>query len=277
MHKMTERKSGVPRMALALIVLVLGSCAPAGHPEIAVPPSAAGLPRHGYLDSAAMPDSLDLLPPPPAPGSAALARDEAASASALALAGTPRFALAARDADLTSPKATAAFSCAAGFGIGPDSTPRLDALLRRVGADFGGATGKAKTHYARPRPFMVNAKPSCTPQDEAYLRNNGSYPSGHSALGMGWALVLAELVPDRTTQLVSRGRAFGESRRYCNVHWLSDVEEGRFVAAAVFARLQADAAFRADLEAARTEIAGLRADGPGQDCAAEASALAGGQ
>jgi acid phosphatase (class A) len=47
------------------------------------------------------------------------------------------------------------------------------------------------------------------------------------------------------------------------------------VATAVFARLQAEPAFQADLKAAREELAALPAK-PAGDCAAEAAALAGG-
>lgn len=62
----------------------------------------------------------------------------------------------------------------------------------------------------------------------------------------------------------------------CNVHWQSDVIEGRFMGAATLARLQADPTFRADLEAGKAELAAVRAEGlrPTQDCAAEAAALA---
>jgi len=38
------------------------------------------------------------------------------------------------------------------------------------------------------------------------------------------------------------------------VHWQSDVEAGRLMAAAAFARLQADPIFRAQLDLARAEV-----------------------
>ena len=144
--------------------------------------------------------------------------------------------------------------------------------------DMAMTTMAAKRKFSRPRPFMVNGKPSCTPKDEPMLRQDGSYPSGHSAIGYGWGLMLAELVPARASQLVSRGSAFGDSRRICNVHWLFDVEQGRMAAAATFARLHADPGFRADVDAARAELAGIEASGtapaPSRDCAKEAAALA---
>lgn len=230
----------------------------------------------GYIAAENVPDSAVLIPPAPTPKSATAARDKAASKLALAQHGQPRWQVATADADLFSPKATGALSCAAGFEISPTATPVLDKLLRRTIVDFGFATGKAKKLYNRDRPFELNKQPICTPEMAQGLAADGSYPSGHSAIGFGWSMVLAQLVPDRTTQLVARGRAFGESRRYCNVHWQSDVEEGRVIAAAVFARLQSEPAYQADLAAARDELAKVPRQAPSRDCAAEAAALAGG-
>lgn len=231
----------------------------------------------GYLASAAPTDSLALSPAPPAVGSAAEARDIEASKAALALRSGARWNLAIADADLWRPDVTAAFSCAAGVDIGPQSTPNVDKLLRKAVADLGLSTSAIKRKYQRPRPFMVNGEATCTPDMETALRKDGSYPSGHSAIGYGWGLILAELLPDRASSIVARGRAFGDSRRICNAHWLSDTEEGRIAAATVVARLHGDSQFRSDLETARSELAKLEAKPPTRDCAAEAAALALGQ
>lgn len=149
-------------------------------------------------------------------------------------------------------------------------------LLRRTLADLGLATYSAKNAYQRERPFMVNGAPVCTPDVEDKLRKDGSYPSGHTAVGWGWALVLSELAPDRAEAIPAGGRAFGESRNICNVHWYSDVVAGRVVASAAVARLQANEAFLAAKEAARADIERARRGGliPQHDCAAEAAALA---
>ncbi len=108
------------------------------------------------------------------------------------------------------------------------------------------------------------------------MEKNGSYPSGHTATGWGWALILAEISPREADTILARGCAFGESRNVCNVHWHSDVVQGRLIAAGTVARLHANSAFRADLEAARTELAYIRSKGlkPTRDCNAEAAALA---
>lgn len=202
-------------------------------------------------------------------------RDKEGAAAGIALRGSPRWDLATADADLRPGHAAAAFSCTAGFTIGKAETPALYALLGRAMADLGGASAEIKKRYARPRPFMVNGQPSCTPEAEKWLRYDGSYPSGHSAIGYGTGLILAEIMPDHAAQLIARGRAYGDSRRVCNVHWLSDVEEGRIVASATVMRLNADAAFAADLARAREEVAKVRAAPPAApaDCAKEALAL----
>ncbi|MEO6093707.1 MAG: phosphatase PAP2 family protein [Novosphingobium sp.] len=225
----------------------------------------------GYFPGGSLPDSLRWSPPPPARGSIAERRDVDAAQRAVAARNGPRWQLAIRDADL-GPQATDAFSCAAGLDIGPDTTPKLDHLLRKAAANLGRSTAAIKDEYKRPRPFMVNREPTCTPQAEQYLRADGSYPSGHSAIGFGWGLILAELIPDRAAFLVTRGRAFGDSRRICNAHWLSDTEEGRIAAAATVARLHAEPAFRADLEAARAELGGTLPQP--RECAREEAALA---
>jgi acid phosphatase (class A) len=69
------------------------------------------------------------------------------------------------------------------------------------------------------------------------------------------ALILTELVPERSSAILARGRAFGESRVACGVHWLSDVQAGTLNGAAILAALHSSAEFRADLQQARHEIA----------------------
>jgi len=231
----------------------------------------------GYLQRDAVPNSLLLVPPPPAAGSAALAADEEANRKALALRGTPRFELAAEDANLLFPRAAGTFSCSLNAPITEKDTPRLYTLLRRTLGDAGVSTSGAKNRYKRARPFLVNHEPTCTPSEEAEIGKQGSYPSGHSAAGWVWALALAELAPEQADAILARGRAFGQSRVVCNVHWQNDVLEGRTMGAATVARLHADPVFRADLEAARKELAAVRARGlePVRDCKAEADALAG--
>ena len=229
----------------------------------------------GYLDQALLPNSLAILPPPPAGGSAGFELDTEVSRRGIRLRDTLRGVLAEEDANLMFPRAADTFSCALGVPISEKDTPHLYLLLRRTLSDAGFSTYYAKSHYQRQRPFVVNDEPICTPADIEFLLSNGSYPSGHTAIGWAWALILSEIAPDRVDEVLFRGRAYGESRIVCNVHWYSDVVAGRMIGAATVARLHADPGFRADLEKAKSEYAALRARGvkPIRDCQTEADAL----
>jgi len=261
---------------LACFSLITG-CASSGRlsQPTAMPEIRPGVPA-GYLPRNAVPNSLALLPPPPAAGSAALAYDEEMSRKALTLRGTPRWTLANEDANLMFPQAASTFSCALNAPITEKDTPHLYMLLRRTLSDAAVSTYTAKDHYSRTRPFVVNKEPICPTDEEKSYIKGGSYPSGHTAIGWAWALILAEIAPEQIDAILARGRAFGESRVICNVHWQSDVMEGRFMGAGTVARLHADPTFRADLEAAKAELAAVRAKRlkPLRDCAAEAAAMA---
>ena len=247
------------RFAAIVALVLLGACATTAPPP---PTSIAvvgelypglGLAK-GYLPRASLPDSAALLPAPPAPGTAALAADEEAFRAAMA-AAPERLQRAAADADLRWPQAVAGFEAVLGVSLSGEATPHTAMLLRRVAADAGGATSAAKKAHMRTRPFVANKVPSCTPADEKFLRDDGSYPSGHAAIGWVIGLILTDLVPQKQDALLKRGYDFGESRVICRVHWQSDVAAGRLMASAAYARLQSDPVFAAQRERARAELA----------------------
>ena len=261
-----------PALALAA-ALTACSSTPAA---VSAPPAQTPAPAAtGYLQGDAIPDSLALSPAPPAPPTAWAALDEAVAQQALALRDSPRFRQASLDADLGFPAGAEQFSCALGMPINEQQTPALMRLLLRSLISASASTKAAKNHYRRPRPFMLNGQPVCTPGDEPHLRASGSYPSGHTTIGWTWALLLSEIAPERSTALLERGRNYGHSRLVCNVHWYSDIKQGETMAAATVARLHDNAEFRADLAAARREIEATRALAlpPSRNCAAEAEVL----
>ena len=272
------------KLILALLAfsaqLVAGGCA--APTRVVAPTSATQVGEfrqgmlNGYLAPKDLPDSLALLPVPPGASSAAQADDDAAFHELTKLQATARGAIAVHDADLSFPNAAEVFSCALGVPISEQATPNLNMLLQRTLTDAGLATSRAKEKYQRIRPFVVFNVTSCTPAEEAYLRTNGSYPSGHSSIGWVWALALTAIAPERADAILQRGRAYGQSRGICGVHWKSDIEAGRIIGAATFARLQTNPLFAAQLEAARTEVAKERSRGsaPAAACATETAALA---
>lgn len=279
---LSHRPASLDLAALACLAVLPGcQTAPPAPPAPPTSPEVVGEYRagsgylKGYLERAQLPDSLALLPKPPADGSAEAAADLAVYRSTRALRDTARWAQANADDNLKFPKAAEVFSCALDMPISQEATPHLNMLLRRSLLDAGLSTYGAKDSYKRQRPFAALKEGTCAPASEPALRNDGSYPSGHAALGWAWALLLAGIAPDKADAVLQRGHAFGQSRVICGVHWQSDVDNGRVMGAAAVARLQSDATFQAQLALARQEVAAARARGATSplNCAAEKAAL----
>ena len=198
-------------------------------------------------------DSLGLLPPPPEIGSVQFLLDQARYQEGLIERNTPRGAQAAKDADMG--ETAASFSEAFGMPISPDNTPALFALLGKMRGELGDmATRGAKRHYMRVRPYVLNNAPTCYQPDEERIKKSGSYPSGHTSLGWGYALVLAEINPANKEAILKRGYDIGQSRVICGYHWQSDVDAGRVAASAAIANLHANEEFQAMLAKAKEEF-----------------------
>ncbi|MDR2668761.1 MAG: phosphatase PAP2 family protein [Desulfovibrio sp.] len=221
----------------------------------------AVLPAHaaGFIAPGDEPDSLVFLPPPPAPDSAEFLRDQAVYLQTRSLKGTERWSQAAFDADIENNRQDF-FKDALGFSIDKQRTPALYALLSRVRADFGAAARSAKDRYRRVRPFMYFGQEgaTCAPVFEEELKTNGSYPSGHTTLGWGMALILSEVLPARKDDILKRGYEYGMSRVVCGVHWQSDVDAGFLVGSAVAAQLHNSREFQELLRNAQAEVAALQ-------------------
>lgn len=209
----------------------------------------------GYLNK--MPDMLRLLPPPPAEDSDEWELDMELSKAYLQVS-EKRKNQAAADAILRFPQATDAFNMILNDSIDPERTPSLYRILQKTCVDGGRSTGVVKRFYKRPRPYMINRLPTLTPWDEEMLLTDGSYPSGHTAIGWVWAQILADIFPSRSHEIRNRGYQFGVSRNICNVHWHSDVVAGRMCGAEVVAHLYYLVDFLVDLNQAREEIKRLR-------------------
>jgi acid phosphatase (class A) len=273
------------------IILSWGACAaacqggafgatttPAAASTVAPAPAidSAVLGKTGFLRPDERPDALGLIPAPPLPGSSRMAADEEIYRESRRWRGTPRWHLAALDADVQFPRAASVFACSADINVSQQETPHLYSLLQRTVIDAGKSTLPAKQKYQRSRPFAVFGDPMCLPQQAAALHTDDAFPSGHASLGWAWALILAELIPDRADTVLRRGYEFGQSRIVCGLHWQSDVDAGRLVSAAVVARLHANHGFMTSMQAARREVAQARmvsAD-PANACRGERAALA---
>lgn len=244
-----------------LIITALGfahaASAQVVQPIPAPAPTRPALPI-GYLTPETWPDAAKILPLPPTTGSAREAVDQGVFRATRALEGTPRWAMAQADVPTQPDALLKGFSCAVGVDLSAQIAPKLTILLNRTAIDMGRQVSAVKDVFKRKRPYLIEAGKICVPPS-ALLDASPDYPSGHSTWGWSMSLILAELAPDRVTPILNRGRAYGESRVVCGVHSPSAVDAGRTNGASLIATLHGQAAFRADLEAAREELAALKA------------------
>jgi acid phosphatase (class A) len=224
--------------------------------QMAPQPTMSEPPAGGYLAPRPPQSFLRLLPPPPEAGSAEARADARIYRESRRGIGGPSWQKAISQLSVTSPAFVQQLGCAVGAKIGPDTTPATMAILRRAGADLAPAISAAKEHYKRPRPFTTDGGKACDP-DAA--KDGGkalgfSYPSGHAAVGWLWGLILADIRPERSVQLLHFGKETGDLRMACRVHYLSDVTNGRLFATGLYQALADHADYKADVEKAAAEL-----------------------
>ena len=264
--------------ASALIAALVASAEaqqPAPHPQPsrvaqakAPPPAATGgapaasevsrrPPLGGYLGEQRLPDYRLFLPPPPAAGTPLAAADAAIFEETRKLENSPRWQLAANDDRINLKALLADFGCSAGADFSSVDAPALTRVLVRSSADLFPLIGAAKGAFKRPRPFAEHEGPICVMPSEE-LTASPAYPSGHAATGWLYALLLAEIDPSHADAIMQRGRAYGESRVVCGVHYYTDIEGGRITASALVAALHGAPEFETDIASARAEVFSLR-------------------
>jgi acid phosphatase (class A) len=110
--------------------------------------------------------------------------------------------------------------------------------------------GPAKDYWKRPRPsvFDNRVKPCVR------VPVNASYPSGHSAAGNLMAIILADMVPEKSTEIFNRGWDFAVNRIIGGVHYRSDSDAGRIAATVIAADMFRNGEFRLDYEKSKAEI-----------------------
>ncbi len=237
------------RRAFLPAVLLLAACTPVKTAVPALSPDEARSVA-GSLQTA------EILPAAPRAGTPRYEADRQVFLATRKLQDTPRWTLAQQDVDYATPKLMADFSCAMGVSLDAATLPRLAALVDATSSAADASTGPAKKANQRQRPFLIDQGASC--QSSAQLAKSFDYPSGHATRGWAVGLVLAELAPDRASDLLLRSRAFADSRVVCGVHNLSAIEAGAMNGAAVVAVLHASPAFQASLADAKRELDAYR-------------------
>ena len=215
---------------------------PAAEPLMSAAP--AGPPR--FVDPWKF-DFAALLPPPPAPDSAAGRADLAAVLAAQA-ARTPADLAWVETVDRDQ-----VFNLAPELGAWFQAArlPRTEAFFRELTREIRAFERAAKVAHPRERPWTVDARVRpCVP-----LPASGSYPSGTALQAGVWAELLAEAFPAAAEALRARARRAGEARVVAGVHFPSDVASGVALVPPFLAACRQAPEFRGEWAAVRAELA----------------------
>ncbi len=237
---MANRSS--PFLALAVLLL-------AAQPSVQA--QSAAVSSRTYSEAALRDlDPAKLLPPPPVRGSAEERREVDAVRAIVAQASPAQKARATADDRDETPDI---FDAAIGPTFHARQLPATWALLTAVQRAEEQAATRAKKMFGRTRPWGVDT--TLVPCDAAPGKKpTNSYPSGHAMLGYSVGLVLAEVIPDRAPQILTRAQDYAVERVICGAHFPSDVEASHALASIVVTRLQVTPEYAAQLEAARNEL-----------------------
>lgn len=196
--------------------------------------------------------------PPPAFGSLLFEHDIQMFYYGKTLRNTERGKQAVQDADCNTCNLCSVFSEAFGMTLSKEDTPEIYKLINTMHEDAGGySTRLSKSKWNRVRPYVMFSEPRGSTgvlEDEDALRTNGSYVSGHSAIGVAVAMTLACINPTRQNELYKRGLSFGDSRWILSFHWYSDVKSGQLVGALVLPALLNSQKFVQQLNRAKEEF-----------------------
>ena len=213
-----------------------------------------------YFTIEELPDGYKYLPVPPDSLSAFFACDMSAHQEGIVTRTDPdqkdEAQMALNDITYSVDNFCNVYSSYFGKTISESATPQLYKLMDKVHPSGNGATQTTKAHYMRLRPYVRMNEGTAYPPDEDGLRDTGSYPSGHASGSWLHALVLAEINPDAEEDLLWRAFQFGQGRVITGYHWQSDVDMGRLIASAVYARLHTSTEFMEQLEKAKQEFKG---------------------
>ncbi len=106
-------------------------------------------------------------------------------------------------------------------------------------------SGYHKDKFARPRPYDTDRRVRpCVEKP----RGSKSYPSSHAAVAKAVSCLLAQVFPEKSTDLDTYGEFLGELRVIIGVHHPSDVKAGQMLGSEICARLQSEPDFAEELK-----------------------------
>jgi acid phosphatase (class A) len=229
-------------MHLKRIILLTGTLAATLLPAS---PSLARERGGNYIANSAV-NLRNVVPSPPAPGSLAARAD----LDAVIAAQTARTPASIAQAQADRKRSLKAFAGSLGGNVSSGRFPLATALVDNAVDDARGIMQQSKQIWRRERPFQQDRSiQPCVKEPES-----ASYPSSHAASGQIIALILTEILPERSAAIEQRSTEFTGGRLVCGVHFPTDIRAGKQAGEAIYARLKAEKRFNAEFAAARSEL-----------------------
>jgi acid phosphatase (class A) len=126
----------------------------------------------------------------------------------------------------------------------------VKSFFEKVGCTADEFVDQAKKAIHRRRPYTVDKDDIKTCNGHKRGDKDDSYPSGHTTRGYVFAIILAEMMPDKRKVILARAKQFGQSRVVCGAHFPSDVAAGQAAGTLIAATLMADPEFQTEFKAA---------------------------
>lgn len=142
------------------------------------------------------------------------------------------------------------FSDVMGPDFRPDKLPLTKAFFDRVVDTSKSVVEPAKDYWERDRPAAVDSRIRPVMKEAKSF----SYPSGHSTAGTLMAVILSDMVPEKSAAIFARGWEFARNRLVAGEHFPSDIQAGRIAGTVIASHLFENGEFRADYAAARIEL-----------------------
>jgi acid phosphatase (class A) len=131
-----------------------------------------------------------------------------------------------------------------------ENLPLTAALFDKVVKISKAAVAGPKDFFDHPRPFVNHSEVTpCLVKE-----NEGSYPSGHATFAAMTAVLLANMVPEKSKAIFQRAQQYSENRVLGGVHYPSDIEAGRISGTVIAAVLMKDKNFMKEFDAAKAEL-----------------------
>lgn len=143
------------------------------------------------------------------------------------------------------------FSTVLGTQFNATALPLTASLSTKILSDSGWVGSSAKNKFLRPHPYHADKalKPVC-PTKERF----DSYPSGHTLAGYMQALVLIDIIPEKSDAILQRATEFAHHRVVCGVNYPSDLDASRLLAYSAYAVIRNQAGYIQELAAVKKEV-----------------------